>query len=146
MMKTLARGCNFAGRVQPSPILKQRAILDVHRTCETVKMRNITVAVDEETHRRARIRAAELDTSVSALVREFLRRLVPRDRRRDRVESQPLETALERRRRLFDEVFADFDARGVGLRMADNLPRAALHDRSVIPSEADPDSRPNVDG
>ena len=32
-------------------------------------MKNITVAVDEETHRLARIRAAELDTSVSALVR-----------------------------------------------------------------------------
>ena len=45
------------------------------------------------------------------------------------IESQPLESALERRRRLFDEVFADFDARGVGLRMADNSPRAALHDR-----------------
>ena len=27
-------------------------------------MRNITVSVDEETHRLARIRAAELDTSV----------------------------------------------------------------------------------
>lgn len=109
-------------------------------------MRNITVSVDEETHRRARIRAAELDTSVSALVREFLRRLAPRDRQREILESQPLESALERRRRLFDEVFADFDARGVGLRMADNLPRAALYDRSAIPSEAEPVSRPNIDG
>ena len=109
-------------------------------------MRNITVSVDEETHRRARIRAAELDTSVSALVREFLRRLAPRDRRRERQESAPLESALERRRRLFDEVFADFDARGVGLRMADNLPRAALHDRSEIASETDRASRPDIDG
>ena len=109
-------------------------------------MRNITVSVDEETHRRARVRAAELDTSVSALVREFLRRLAPRDRRRERLESQPLESALERRRRLFDEVFADFDARGVGLRMADNLPRAALHDRSAIRSEAHPASRTDIQG
>ena len=31
-------------------------------------MKNITVSVDEGTYRRARIRAAELDTSVSALV------------------------------------------------------------------------------
>ena len=38
-------------------------------------MKNITVSVDEETHRLARIRAAELDTSVSALVRQFLRSL-----------------------------------------------------------------------
>jgi plasmid stability protein len=37
---------------------------------ETVK--NITVSVDDETYRRARIKAAEQDTSVSALVRQFL--------------------------------------------------------------------------
>ena len=29
-------------------------------------MKNITVSIDEQTHRLARIRAAELDTSVSA--------------------------------------------------------------------------------
>lgn len=109
-------------------------------------MRNITVAVDEDTHRRARIRAAELDTSVSALVREFLRRLAPGARQGEGSQSQPLESALERRRRLFAEVFADFDARGVGLRMADNLPRAALHDRSAIRSEVDTASRPDIDG
>ena len=39
-------------------------------------MKNITVSVDEETHRRARIRAAELGTSVSALVRDYLRSLI----------------------------------------------------------------------
>ena len=33
-------------------------------------MKNITVSVDDQTHRLARIRAAELDTSVSALVRD----------------------------------------------------------------------------
>ena len=35
-------------------------------------MRNITVSLDDETYRRARLKAAERDTSVSALVREFL--------------------------------------------------------------------------
>ena len=109
-------------------------------------MRNITVSVDEETHRRVRVRAAELDTSVSALVREFLKRLVPRAGPRGNLETQPLESALERRRRLFDEVFADFDARGVGLRTADNLPREALYDRSAIRTEADPSCPPNIDG
>ena len=34
-------------------------------------MKNITVTLDDETYRRARIRAAELDTSVSALVRRY---------------------------------------------------------------------------
>ena len=38
-------------------------------------MKNITVSVDEETQRLARIRAAELETSVSALVRDYLRGL-----------------------------------------------------------------------
>lgn len=59
------------------------------------------------------------------------------NRRSERLKSQPLESALERRRRLFDEVLADFDARGVGLRMADNLPREAIYDRSAPRSEAD---------
>lgn len=35
-------------------------------------MKNITVSVDDETYRRARIKAAERETSVSALVRQFL--------------------------------------------------------------------------
>jgi predicted HicB family RNase H-like nuclease len=37
-----------------------------------VTMKNITVSVDDETYRRARMKAAERDTSVSALVRRFL--------------------------------------------------------------------------
>ncbi len=35
-------------------------------------MKNITLKVDDETYHQARIRAAEADTSVSAMVREFL--------------------------------------------------------------------------
>jgi len=35
-------------------------------------MKNITVAVDDDVYRQARIAAAERDTSVSALVREYL--------------------------------------------------------------------------
>jgi hypothetical protein len=38
-------------------------------------MKNITITVDDETHRAARIRAAELGTSVSALVKFYLREL-----------------------------------------------------------------------
>ena len=58
-----------------------------------------------------------------------------------------LESALERRRRLFDKVFADFRRSWhVGLRMADNLPREALYDRSAIRSDAESASRPKTDG
>lgn len=35
-------------------------------------MKNITLKVDDETYRKARIRAAETGTSVSAMVRDFL--------------------------------------------------------------------------
>ncbi|MBV9382997.1 MAG: hypothetical protein JO242_20320 [Streptosporangiaceae bacterium] len=41
-------------------------------------MTNLTLTVDEEILRRARIRALELGTSVNALVREYLRQLVGR--------------------------------------------------------------------
>ena len=99
-------------------------------------MKNITVSVDEETHRLARIRAAELDTSVSALVRDFLTGLV--GRHGPGWSAPPRrETVQARRRRLLGEVFAEFDARGIGLRMADNLPREALYDRAAARTEAD---------
>jgi predicted CopG family antitoxin len=38
-------------------------------------MKNITVSVDDDTYRRARMKAAEQDMSVSALVKRFLTEL-----------------------------------------------------------------------
>lgn len=35
-------------------------------------MKNVTISLDDETHRRARIRAAELGTSLSAMVKQYL--------------------------------------------------------------------------
>ena len=57
-------------------------------------MRNITVSLPAEVYRHARIKAAERDTSVSALVREFL--LALGDEKSD----------FARRKRLQDEVVA----------------------------------------
>ena len=95
-------------------------------------MKNITVSVDDETHRLARIRAAELETSVSALVRSYLRSLV-RDRE---VEAAPgtqvMETEHERRRRLLNELFEDIRTTRGGFKAADNLSREALHEREAI--------------
>lgn len=91
-------------------------------------MKNITVSVDEETHRLARIRAAELDTSVSALVRDYLGALA----RGQGLPSRSGESERERRARLLDEVLRDITANGGGLRMADNLPRDALYDRDAL--------------
>ena len=79
-------------------------------------MRNITVSVDEETHRMARVRAAELDTSVSALVRGYLRSLA----------------AEERRRRLLKELREDIRATSGGFRASDNIPRDELYERRAV--------------
>lgn len=94
-------------------------------------MKNITVSIDEETHRSARIRAAELGTSVSALVRNYLRSLsrdsfggeaVPR--------SGPVTTGALQPTEL-DDVVADFEARGVGLNMKNNLTRDELYHEAM---------------
>jgi hypothetical protein len=53
-------------------------------------MKNITVSLDEEIYRRARIKAAEQDTSVSALVKGFLVELAA---------GEPGSMALEREER-----------------------------------------------
>ena len=95
-------------------------------------MKNITVSVDEETHRLARIRAAELDTSVSALVRDFLRNLAFRQTAASEAGERVPEAEFERRSRLMREVIRDITADGGGLRMADNLPRDALYDRDAL--------------
>lgn len=39
-------------------------------------MKNVTIAIDDETYRAARIRAAELGTSLSALVKEYLQQII----------------------------------------------------------------------
>ena len=95
-------------------------------------MKNITVSIDEETHRLARIRAAELDTSVSALVREYLKSLIA-DRTGDKTSNQP---ETECRRRMLREVIADIRAASSGFKAADNLPREELYDRARARAEA----------
>ena len=62
-------------------------------------MRNITVAVDEETYRRARIAAASLETSVSALVKTYLQQLASKETER-----------LKRQEREIRSRIADFTA------------------------------------
>ena len=97
-------------------------------------MRKITVSIDDNTYRYSGIRAAELDTSVSALVRGFLQRLV-RDRAEGTSELEPeaaSDTERERRCRLLNEVFEDICATRNGFKAADNIPREALYDRDAI--------------
>ena len=93
-------------------------------------MKNITVSVDEETHRLAHIRAAELDTSVSALVKEFLQSLAGSSSLVTLTIANSREkTALGLRPRDLNEVLADFDARGVGV--PERLTRKELYDEAT---------------
>ncbi len=79
-------------------------------------MKNITVSVADEVHRRARVRAAERGTSVSAAVRDFL------------IRWSGEETEFDRRRRLQDETLGDIDT----FRAGDRLPREEVHRRGGL--------------
>lgn len=76
-------------------------------------MKNITVTVDDETYRKARIKAAEMDTSVSALVKDFLAELAVGESDTER---------LKREERTLRERITTF-------RAADRIPREDLHRR-----------------
>jgi plasmid stability protein len=76
-------------------------------------MKNITVSVDDETHKLARIRAAERGTSVSALVRQFLTGLAEGSAETDRLLNEERELR----------------ARIKSFRAADRLPREDVHRR-----------------
>ncbi len=74
-------------------------------------MRNITVSVDDETYKRARVAAAERDTSVSALVKNYLDQLAS------------YETESERLKRKEREIRSQISA----FTASDKLSRDELH-------------------
>ena len=79
-------------------------------------MKNVTVSVPDEIYRAARVRAAEEDSSLSALVAAYLRSLGEREEDEfARLEAQ--------QNRVIAEI-KDFSA-------SDNIDRDALHDRAV---------------
>jgi plasmid stability protein len=78
-------------------------------------VKNITVSLDDETYRRARVKAAERDTSVSALVRQFLMDLGSGE--------SDVERLRREERSLREQVQA--------FRAGDRLPRGDLHRRST---------------
>lgn len=77
-------------------------------------MRNITVSVDDETYKRARVAAAERDTSLSALVKAYLEQLVSPESEFER---------LKREEREIRNQIVSFSA-------SDRLSREELHGRS----------------
>ena len=85
-------------------------------------MKNITVSVDEETYRTARIAAAERGTSVSALVRGALEEIAS---------NSAAESPNEQLLRTLDEIRESMIARGSKFSAADRLPREELYDRAA---------------
>jgi plasmid stability protein len=81
-----------------------------------VVVKNITVSLEDEIHRRARVRAAELDTSLSAVVRDFL------------IQFAGGETDFDRRLRLQTETLASIE----NFRAGDRLSREDVHDRREV--------------
>jgi len=79
-------------------------------------VKNITVSLQDEIYRRARIKAAERDTSVSALVRGFLVSLAEE------------ESDFERRKRLQAEVLKTIRS----FRAGDRLSREGAHERTPV--------------
>lgn len=83
-------------------------------------MKNITVTVDEELYHRARVRAAERRTTVSALVRAYLERLVDEEARFD---------SLLREQ---NELLARVRREHPGFSAEDRLTRDEAHERDAL--------------
>lgn len=87
-------------------------------------VKNITVSVDDEIYHRARVKAAERRTSVSALVRKALEALAEAESDFDRLRRLEKETLQNIRRRLSGLKLEHGDTR--------NLKRDQLHDREMF--------------
>jgi hypothetical protein len=87
--------------------------LDTNPELECVTVKKITVSLSDEIYRRARIKAAVRDASVSALVREFL------------ISLGEEESDFKRRKRLQDEILGSVKR----FSASDRLKREAIHRR-----------------
>ena len=81
-------------------------------------MKKITVSVEDETYRSAKEWAAKRETSVSALVREYLNSLP------QRFPDPPTKS--------LSEIIADIRARGGRISVSDNVSREELYDRDAL--------------
>ena len=86
-------------------------------------MKNITISLDDELFRQARIKAAEQSTSISALFRAFIIRLTSSD---------GTESEFQRLQREEEELRAEMRSRRISLNPAHNLSRDELHTRHAI--------------
>jgi hypothetical protein len=79
-------------------------------------LKNITLALDEDTYRRARIAAARRDTSVSSLVKQYLLTLAD------------TEIAAQKPAPELETLLAEIASRHPGFSCRDNLSRESLYE------------------
>ena len=108
-------GTIVAGMPQSQSSPRLRLDERASRGLNSLTVKNITISVDDETYRRARIKAAEQDTSVSALVKRFLVELAAGESDVER---------LKREERALREQIKTFTA-------ADRLSRNDTHERGT---------------
>ena len=100
---------------RPSIAIEKRSLSTY---CVTVA--NITVSVPDEVYHAARIMAAEARTSVSALVREYLIRIVAQG------------SEFRRRVDLQEEILDGIQAGASGISASKRMTRGAEHDRDAL--------------
>jgi hypothetical protein len=86
-------------------------------------VKNITVSIDDDLYRQARMKAPEQGASISALLRDFLIRLT--------VEGSG-DAEFERLAREEQELRAELCGRRLGLKLEHNLSRDELHERHAL--------------
>jgi hypothetical protein len=84
-------------------------------------VKNITVSIEDEVYRLARVKAAEQGSSVSALVKSFLIQL-----------TSEKDAEFQRLKAEERELRASLRARGSRFRAADRLSRDELHERDAL--------------
>ena len=89
-------------------------------------MKTISVSVDEETHRLARVRAVETGTTVSAMMRGLLTALLQHP-----AGSEQAQPEHENHARLLDEVLERFEREGTGMDASRILTREEMYDRNA---------------
>ncbi len=83
-------------------------------------MKNITVSVSDDIYHKARVRAAERKSTISALVKDFLTKIVEE------------ESSFERMKREEDELRQNMRQEGFVFSAEDRCSREDLHDRHAI--------------
>jgi plasmid stability protein len=90
-------------------------------------VKNVTISLPDDVYRKARIQAAERETSISGLVRDLLTKAT---------QAEELEAAaLQRKRRMneiLDEIHKDQQARGKYFSASQRLSREEVHDRKAF--------------